>query len=457
METTIREKTEKFSESILLKAIIIGVLILLLLIPGAMIQGLIGERQNRSKEAIQKMNDKWSAAQTLSGPVLAVPYLAKETDDKKNIITVSHTFYLTPEQLSMKVNLTPEERHYGIYKAILYKSEVAITGKFTNVDSLPVRGEIQWKDAYLQLGISDLRGVSEIPDFVLNNAHFTATAGNKEEVSGQALTVSLKNLDFSKQGKELIFSGTMKLKGSTDINFIPIGKTTDVEVAGKWNSPGFIGSFTPEYRLTNGGFTAKWNVLHFNRNIPEFWSDNSLDFGTTSFGVSLVNTVDHYQLNMRSAKYAIMFVALTFLVFFFVEIITRKKIHPIQYSLVGFALILFYSLLLSLSEQIGFGVSYLIAAVAIIGLITVYAHSIFKNKTQTALLAVLLGILYVFLYVVLQLEDIALLIGSIGLFIILGVIMFVSRKIKWYKSEESTAEIPLPKVNQSAKEEFLGL
>ena len=168
------------------------------------------------------------------------------------------------------------------------------------------------------------------------------------------------------------------------------------------------------------------------------WIDGQANsFDDASFGVNLVDPVNHYQQNMRSAKYAIMFIALTFVVFFFVEILTKKRIHPIQYLLVGLALILFYSLLLSISEQINFGIAYLIASLATIGLITAYAHSIFKNKVQTGALTGMLALLYIFLYVILQLEDVALLIGSIGLFIILGVIMFFSRKINWYKEEET--------------------
>ena len=230
----------------------------------------------------------------------------------------------------------------------------------------------------------------------------------------------------------------MDLNGSSNINFIPVGRSTQVLVEGNWKAPGFIGNFTPQYKINETGFTARWNILHFNRNIPESWKDgNIIDTADNSFGVNLVDTVDHYQLNMRSNKYALMFIALTFIVFFFVEVLTRKRIHPIQYLLVGVALILFYSLLLSISEQLNFGLSYLIASIATIGLITVYANSIFKNKTQTGILAFLLGILYVFLYVVLQLEDIALLIGSIGLFVILGIIMYLSHKIKWYNEDTS--------------------
>lgn len=209
-------------------------------------------------------------------------------------------------------------------------------------------------------------------------------------------------------------------------------------MAGAWKSPSFIGNFSPEHTITDEGFEASWSILRFNRNIPDMWTDNYVDsFYDSSFGVNLVDPVDHYQQNMRSAKYAIMFIALTFVVFFFVEILTRTRIHPIQYLLVGIALILFYSLLLSISEQINFAAAYLIASVAIIGLITAYTHSIFKNKTQTGALALFLFILYLFLYVILQLEDVALLIGSIGLFIILAVIMYFSRKINWYKQEDS--------------------
>jgi len=210
-----------------------------------------------------------------------------------------------------------------------------------------------------------------------------------------------------------------------------------VEIEGDWKAPGFFGDFSPDYTLTETGFKASWNVMSFNRSIPEYWTEQDyINFDDTSFGVNLVDTVNHYQKNMRSAKYSIMFVVLTFVVFFFVEMLSKKRIHPIQYILVGIALILFYSLLLSLSEQINFFIAYIIAAIATIALIVSYSYSIFKSKTETIVLTLVLGLLYTFLYVILQLEDIALLIGSVGLFVILGIIMFLSRKIKWYKEED---------------------
>jgi len=434
---TIMEKVEKFSLSITMKAFVIGFLTLIMLIPGFMIQNLISERQKRSEETIQKINAKWSNAQTLCGPVLVIPYSINGMDDKKNPVVENHTVNIVPEMLSVKTGLVPEERHYGIYKSILYKSDMEISGKFRKLDlQLPANAQVNWKEATIRIGISDLRGMTNDLDFVLNNTHFTAEAGGGQDVIGQGLVISLKKSDLLQSGNELAFTCHLKLNGSSNMNFIPVGKTTHVQMMGAWKSPGFIGSFSPEYKIDNNGFTANWNVLHFNRNIPESWTDQQVkSFRETSFGVNLVDTVDQYQQNMRSAKYALMFIALTFVVFFFVEILTRKKIHPLQYLLVGIALILFYSLLLSISEQLNFGAAYLIASIATIGLIVVYAHSIFKNYLSTGILASFLSVLYVFLYVVLQLEDIALLCGSIGLFIILGVIMYLSGKISFYKSE----------------------
>ncbi|HET7732810.1 MAG TPA: cell envelope integrity protein CreD [Paludibacter sp.] len=442
METNM-QKVEKFSQSITLKAIIIGFMTLLMLIPGSMIQSLISERHNRSAETIEKINAKWSNSQTVNGPVLVIPYFTTTVDDKKNEVIESHTFILTPELLNIKGKLIPEERHYGIYKSILYKSELEISGNFKMPDmTLPANSQIKWNEATVRIGISDLRGMTNNLDFQLNGFHATAEAGGASDAIGQGLVISLKNADLLQTAKVLNFKCNLKLNGSSNINFIPIGKTTHVQMNGAWKSPGFIGSFTPEYTLNDTGFNAHWNILHFNRNIPESWSDKDVkSVSDTSFGVNLVDEVDHYQQNMRSAKYALMFIALTFVVFFFVEVLTRKKIHPIQYLLVGIALILFYSLLLSISEQINFGVAYLIASIATIGLIVIYAHSIFKDKLQTGILGVILSVLYIFLYVVLQLEDIALLIGSIGLFIILAVIMFVSRKISWYKNNEEVEEL----------------
>ncbi len=438
METK-EKKNEKLAQSITLKALIIGVLTLALLIPSIMIQNLIWERKDRSKETIEKINDKWSQAQILCAPILSIPYTTSYMNTNEKIVYEDHVLNITPETLNIDTKLYPEEKHYGIYKTILYKSDIVMNGQFDAIHrkNLP-NSTIHWDKAYIRVGISDLRGVTNNLDFVLNGKAYTAAAGSSNDwFIGKELIVNLDDAEALNSEETLTFNCTINLNGSSSINFIPIGKTTKVHISGAWKDPGYIGNFSPDHTINEDGFDANWSVLRFNRSIPESWVDSKVEaFADTSFGVNLVNTVDHYQQNMRSAKYAIMFIGLTFVIFFFVEILTRKRIHPIQYLLVGIALILFYSLLLSLSEQISFAWAYCVASVATIGLITLYTKSIFKSWKQTAILTFTLCLLYIFLYVVLQLEDVALLIGSIGLFIILAVIMYFSRKISWYRQEE---------------------
>jgi inner membrane protein len=434
MET--KTKSEgKFSQSLTFKGIIIFILILLLLIPNAMIRNLIEEREERSIETIQKINKKWSLSQTLCGPILTIPFTKTYQDSNKKTYEKQHDLYLTPQNVIISTHLFPEERYYGIYKTILYKSEIFISGQFAPFNQIQIENSVLHFDkAYISLGISDLRGVAEHFDFFWNGKQYPSEIGASSSLMEKRLIMNLENIATPESSENFQFECQFNLNGSRSIHFIPIGNTTKVEVEGDWKSPGFIGSFTPVYELGDNSFKASWNVLSFNRNIPEHWVDNNIDnIEQTSFGVNLVNPVDHYQQNMRSAKYSLMFIALTFVAFFFVEILTGKRIHPVQYLLVGIALILFYSLLLSISEQTGFAIAYLIASAATIALITVYAHSIFKNKTQTSILSLILCTLYTFLYIILQLEDVALLIGSIGLFLILGTIMFISGKIKWYR------------------------
>lgn len=461
METTKR----KFTQSLTFKGITIGILILLLLIPGAMIQELIRERQERSQETIQKISDKWSLSQTLCAPILIVPYTTTKFDQDQKQVQEEHILYITPKNLKINTSLTPEERHYGIYKAILYKSDIHFEGSFDEISQLKIENSVLHYDkAQMVIGITDLRGVVENPEITIRNKKLETTIGvvpfftvtenvvvggaskygsredyvNSNSVSGKTLVVDLKDLNLADSlTDQLDFNCQMKLNGSSSINFIPIGQNTHVTLSGDWNSPSFIGSFSPESSIENKKFNATWNILSFNREIPELWSDSNVaDIGATSFGVNLIEPVDHYQQNMRSAKYALMFIALTFIVFFFVEIFTKKPIQFFQYVLVGVALILFYSLLLSLSEQIGFGWAYFTASLATILMIAIYFYSLIKQKLATTIMGGIMVILYTFLYVILQVEDYALLFGSIFLFVILGVIMFVSNRINFKKQEE---------------------
>ncbi len=424
-----------------LKGVMIAGLSLFLLIPSCLVQNLVNERKQTRDEAVVKIDNKWSLPQTISGPVLSLPFTKLVDGDKDGKYSRSETLNITPEKLVINCKLFPEERYYSIYKTIVYKSIVTMEGEFAAVDTalLPVDA-ISVGRPYVKIGMSDRRGITGDPVFEMSGRSFElATGSNPDNLMGELLVVDLKDMQLDER---MLFSISFELKGSSSVNFLPVGQTSIVNVEGQWPDPGFIGNYTPDYTFSDGGFEAKWEVSRFNRNMPDVWydGDNIYSERDISFGVNLVDMVDVYQQSLRSTKYALMFIVLTFVIFFFVEIFTHKKIHPIQYVLVGVALVLFYSLLISLAEMLGFGFAYLISSVATIGLITAFAGAIFKDRKPTITLAVILSALYAFLYVILQLEEAALLAGSIGLFVILGVIMYVSNKIKWYNEPGADTE-----------------
>lgn len=409
-------------------------LTLLMLIPGAMIQSVIRERQERSMEAMYEIDEKYRS-QIVAGPVIELPYTITYKNNENVLTTNNTSITLTPETLDIQAEVLPEEKHYGIFKAIVYKSRIEMSGTFnrqTIQDIAP--GKADLSHAYIKMGVSDLKGVADNLIFTINGERFEAEAeGLSNYEFGRMLTANIGQM-MSGDEDILHFSCTLDLCGSRDLSFVPMGQTTSVVLSGAWPHPSFTGSFSPDSQVDNDRFTAKWNILRFNRAIPTAWIGDQID-SFDNFGVSLIEPVDHYQQVMRSAKYASMFIILTFVIFFFVEILTGKRIHPIQYMLVGLALMIFYILLLSISEHTGFMCAYAIAAAAVICMIALYVGTIFRNRRHTALLSGFIALLYVYLYVILQLRDAALLAGSIGLFVILAAVMYFSRKVNWYKED----------------------
>jgi inner membrane protein len=234
------------------------------------------------------------------------------------------------------------------------------------------------------------------------------------------------------------FAFDLDLNGSQALRFVPLGRETNVQLASTWATPSFDGAFLPDERtVTDDGFSSDWRVLHLNRNYPQQWRGTSVALNESAFGVTLLVPVDQYQKSMRAAKYAILVIALTFLVFFFAEIRNRERVHPFQYILVGLALCLFYTLLLAASEQVAFNLAYVVAGLATIGLVTAYTRSIFASRTLSLLTGGVLLVLYGFVFVILQLQDFALLVGSIGLFVALALTMYLSRNIDWYRLSQN--------------------
>jgi len=413
---------------------------IILLIPTSMIENLIFERESTQEEAINEVSSKWANEQTISGPFISIPYTkyVKEVSKKDStgkIVPIKEYIHILPTELKINGTINPEQRNRGIYEIVVYNSKINISGKFTDLnlsqyDIAPK--EIQFDKAHLSLGIDDLRGIEKQVDLNWNSEKFSFNPGvitNDIVKSGINSTIRLDSKDSTSYN----FSFDLDLKGSQLLYFTPVGKVTDLSMNSTWKNPSFNGSFLPDSRnITDKGFKANWNVLHLNRNYPQSWIGSKYSISESSFGIDLLLPVDNYQKTFRSIRYAILFIGFTFLVFFFIEVLNKIFIHPIQYILVGIALIVFYTLLLSISEHLVFNTAFIISAIATLLLIAGYVKAILKSNKLTALISSILLILYTFIFVIIQLQDFALLIGSIGIFIILGLVMYFSRKIDWY-------------------------
>ncbi|MBL4862209.1 MAG: cell envelope integrity protein CreD [Crocinitomicaceae bacterium] len=426
-------------QNIFFKMGMILVLILLLLIPTIMVQDLIHERMNRQTEAIFEVSSKHAKGQTITGPVLTIPFVVTKTIQEKDgsvkEIKNTHQYHILPEELKIDGKVIPEKRKRGIYEVVVYSSVLNISGHFDdfNFTNNGIRPEQLLLDkAFITVGISDLKGVTDQVQIRVNDSAIMCNPGViSTDIVQSGLTI---NYPLGSVSSPLKFKFNLDLNGSEQLMFAPIGKVTTVNLNSPWKEPSFDGLFLPDERIIGkNGFKANWKVLHLNRNYPQQWIGDKHHVQRSTFGVNLRLPVDVYQKSMRVAKYAILFIVLTYLVFFFVEILNRILIHPIQYILVGIALILFYVLMLAFSEHIHFDYAYLIAATMTIGLVFLYCRSILKSWGLAAMTAVILIILYGFIFIIIQMQELALLFGSIGVFLIVAVTMYFSRKIDWFE------------------------
>ncbi len=418
----------------MLKGTLITILILLMLIPAGLIHSLIVERAGRQEQVVNEVSSKWAQAQTITGPVLIVPYnyTYKATNDK--VVTVKKYAHFLPDELKVNGNMLPEVRHRSLYDVTLYRSDLNLTGKFNPLplENLQIAPEnMLWGEAKLMLGIDDARGLQE--EVVLNWG-FTQTRFESGVPDDEVIKVGLSAAVPLNAQMQAPFSIRLNLRGSETLNFTPVGRSTEVAITSPWPHPDFAGQYIPDAApaISNKGFNAHWKVLQASRSYPQAWKDGKPDLRASAFGVHLIQPADGYVKTERSVKYAILFIGLTFIVFFFIEIFQKRQIHPLQYLLVGFALCIFYTLLLSISEYTGFNQAYLIAALATVSLVGLYTWNVFHNGRTAIGFTLALGGLYSYIFILIQLEDYALLFGSIGLFVILAVIMYCSRKIDWY-------------------------
>lgn len=447
------------SQSVILKMFVVGFLMLILLIPTTMLQDLITERQYTRDSAVKEITSKWGSDQTVSGPIISVPFQTEIETEKGGKTMVTEYAHFLPENLKVTGVITPEKRYRGIYVVMLYNTKLRIEGSFKKPDLALLKipsDKAQLKDAFVSLGVADLKGIKEAIKLQFGNQQLTFNPGiETREMFYSGVSVPIQ---LNAEQTEYKFSCELNLNGSSEIRFLPFGKETSVNLTSTWGTPSFVGSFLPEQRsITDKGFSAGWKVLQYNRNYPQqgigsFLSlqhQNVVNVATSrespetvtsdesgSFGVKLLLPINEYQKTMRSAKYAGMFILITFTAFFFIEILNRRKLHPIQYLLVGFAVCLFYVLLLSISEHLSFQWAYLIGCVTILSLVSFYTKSVFNNTRLTLIFNGILILLYAFFYSLLQMEDYSLLLGSLGLVLILGVIMYLTRNIDWYRAYE---------------------
>lgn len=464
--------------SITLKLIAVAVLVLIFLIPVSMVKGLIQERQFRQQDVMREVDNTWGQAQTIVGPVLVVPYgvLQYGAQYKDQVSSVPTGFaYFLPETLAVDGKVEVEVRSRGIYDVPVYGAKLTVSGVFPapDVKSLNLASsQMRWQQASLVLGLPDLRGVREQIKLGWNGEEYLFTSGVTVPVVPGGVSVSVP-LALNSTGDSVVpdkqykFSLTLDTRGSDVLSFVPVGKETSVKLTSNWPEPSFTGAFLPTERSVGAsGFTAAWRVLDLNRNFPQQWtSQDQMQLGFASydnwksprsvsyfgigrfdepapyqssidqngaFGVRLLLPSDIYEKSMRSAKYGIAVIALVFVIIFFVELSAKRRVHAVQYVLIGLALVIYYTLLLSLAEHLRFGWAYLIASAAVIGMNTLFAKSVMQSGSRALLAGSILTVFYGFVYILLQLEDYAFLFGSIALFLILAVIMFLSRKIEWY-------------------------
>ena len=447
METVIDNLWSK--SKVLVKGLIIGGLVLVLLIPTFYVQNLVQERETRQREAITEVSSKWATRQTVTGPIIVLPYWQNVGDSVNKISRVKHFAYFLPDELGIKASVTPQEKHRGIYKVMLYNSKIGMTGSFRDVSparlNIPVENII-WNEATIKINIKDTKGLNDElrirwNDSVLNLA--PQPSGDPSSINSLSAPLPIKSLNDL---QKVQFSSNIDLNGSEQLGFTPVGKVTTVQLQSAWPHPSFTGDILPQTsEVKSNGFNATWKSLAHKRAFPQQWTDNAYtisepvnsdrvttnNINTSAFGANLFVPVSGYQKTMRSVKYAVLCILLTFAAFFLIETTNNKSVHPLQYGLIGLALVLFYTLLLSFSEYIGFNLSYFIASAATIGLIAWFVQGILGSGKLSAILAFVLVLMYTYVFTILQLQDYSLLFGSIGLFITLAVIMHFSKRIHW--------------------------
>lgn len=443
------QEPKTFFQSTTAKMIMVGFLTLVLLIPLFFVQDLITERSQRKNEVTREVSNLWGSDIQFYGPILKIPYTSYDnynvTDTKSGATTIqkkatTNYAYFFPNELtnSSKV-MKNESLKRGIFNPIVFTANMNFKGNFTSPDfaKLNISPEnILWDKASIIVKTTNLKSIKSELKVEVNSQKLSFEPQNNDKTDYSLLSTTVFDYKSLATNNKINFNFNIVYNGSNSLKFIPIGKVTNVAIDSDWQSPSFEGTFASNdttKSISAKGFHADWKVLDINRTFSQQYSNVLPDLDDYLFGVKLIETVDEYQQNERVSKYGFLVIGLTFLIFFLIQSISKINIHIFQYSMIGIALIMFYTLLISITEHSSFSLAYGISGIAVVVLITLYSVSILKNKKFPLFIATSLSVLYAFIFVIIQMEDYALLAGSIGLFFILAAVMYFSRKIDWSK------------------------
>ena len=451
-----KNQFKEFTRGYTFKTLFLVFLVLLMLIPLKMIGGLIDERSGTADSAEAGIMKAWGSELAAAGPVIAIPGIRTDAARKEGTL---FTLIITPQKLNIDANFKTEMRKRGIFAVPLFYGDLALSGTFDPaqaLSSLLPNEQVSLDKAELIIALSSQKGIRKIDRAVWSadsgdTALFFQPGHQGHDFARQITSLNSRysnNTDGGgiyavlpeiAAGAKANFNIVINIQGGRLVRFLPFGHDTHADIAADWPSPSFQGSLLPgSSSITNGGFEAAWDINYLSRDIPLYWKtgSGSRDYSDALFGVNFFRAIDTYSLNTRAVKYAILFLIVPFLTLFLFEILTKKRIHPVPYLLSGIANVIFYLLLLSLSEQMAFGIAYLIAAAAIIAMLTLYSRSLLPSWSKSWYMGLVTTISYVLLYVVLNGESYALLVGSVWAFIVVALVMFLTRKLNWYGNSE---------------------
>ena len=429
---------EKLRTSITGKILIIGLLVLVLLIPMNMVESVIADRSHVYRTAEESITGSWGKEVVLIDPVLTVDKPNQMSWANGAYTYDNHYRHLSPETLSINGHIETQVRARGIFKVPVYTGTLHLKGHFTLPPEEDSTIELK-RDAKIQM-LLNTRSIKKPPELTWNGEKLTMTAEKISGATDNAIFYARLDNITTNDNNAYPFELTLELSGSTALIFHSRARQSEIRLTSNWNSPGFFGATLPmSHTINNDGFSAEWNTSNF---FADLGHENSETIAVkwfpmqSNFGVKFIQTVDTYQLVTRATKYAVLFLTLIFAVYLLYEILGNVLLHPLQYLFIGFSNCIFYLLLLSLAEHIHFNLAYVISAVSSALLVALYSMSILKSRAHGTLIFVKLSLLYTFLFATLKSEDYALLIGSIGLFAILSLIMYFTRNFNWYRTAD---------------------